>query len=197
MSIISLINVAEYYQGLPHQKEALLYLETHTPLPVLEEFSKIWRNDPVDITIEDVDWKDFSSPISKYFILGEATNWSKNRLPLSWDLVAKNNIITMAKELDIIRETWGKPIYVNSWFRPSADRGYPVDVNQQVGGSSKSQHRFGSAADIRPSYGEDGIKFENWLDKEMWNDKALGYGQKAGKGFTHLDLRQGHIRWNY
>jgi hypothetical protein len=45
-------------------------------------------------------------------------------------------------------------------------------------------------------------EFEDFLDNN-WGG-ALGYGQAAGRGFTHLDLRgggwrrgMGDIRWDY
>ena len=86
-----------------------------------------------------------------------------------------------------MREAWGSPLLVNSWYRPP-------DINRAVGGASNSQHLYGKAADIRPAQGNI-YDFQKWLDNVAWKDKAVGYGAK--KGFVHVDLRPGRIRWNY
>jgi peptidoglycan hydrolase-like protein with peptidoglycan-binding domain len=130
-----------------------------------------------------VDWTDFNQPISDYFTVGEATNFDPQRVPTN--LTIQKNILLLAKELDKVREAWGSPISVNSWYRPPS-------VNKAVGGVRNSQHLTGKAADIRPKQG-DVLAFQSWLDKR-WG-KALGYGAK--RGFVHVDLRPGNIRWNY
>lgn len=147
----------------------------------IDKFTRQWRNEGY------LDWYDMSSKVSKYFTVGEVTNNETRRIPRSADVC--NNILTLAKELDKIREAWGSPIIVTSWYRP-------YSVNKSVGGSRYSQHLTGRAVDIYPANGK-GLEFEKWLDNVAWKDKALGYGQKAGRNFTHLDLRQGRIRWNY
>jgi GH24 family phage-related lysozyme (muramidase) len=136
-------------------------------------------------TVEKVNWKAFGSPVSKYFIIGEVFQWDKNRITDDKDI--QNNILELAKELDKIREEWGSPIQVTSWYRPS-------DINRAVGGVPNSQHLTGGAVDVYPSNGNI-WEFQEWLDTEMWRDRALGYG--AIKGFVHLDLRQKAIRWDY
>ena len=136
-------------------------------------------------TLNNIDWNDFDSPIGKYFTVGELLRYDKRRIPTS--NTVKENILKIVKELDKIREDWGSPIGITSGYRPP-------DVNRRVGGVSNSQHLTGNAVDIYP-IGKNGIEFEKWLDKR-W-DKALGYGQRSGRGFTHLDLRPGRIRWNY
>lgn len=133
----------------------------------------------------DVNWSDFNSQVSKYFTLREVTNGDRRRLPPCDEV--KNNIFTLAQELDKVRSAWGSPIIVTSWYRPPA-------INKDVGGSDKSQHLYGKAVDIKPAQG-DIKKFQKWLDCEAWKDKALGYGAK--KGFVHCDLRPGNYRWNY
>lgn len=42
-SPIDLVNVAKYYQGLPHQARAIAYLQSNIPEPVLVEFARLWR----------------------------------------------------------------------------------------------------------------------------------------------------------
>jgi len=134
-----------------------------------------------------INWNDNKSKISRFFTVGEVTQNDKRRIPLVGS-VQEKRIITLAIQLDLIRLKWGKPILVSSWYRPFA-------VNKEVGGAVNSQHLMGSAVDVYPSSGS-GIVFENFLDKE-WGNRALGYGQLAGRGFTHLDLRSGRLRWNY
>jgi len=134
-----------------------------------------------------INWHNPSSKVSRYFYVGEVTQNDKRRIPLVGSIQEKR-IITLAIELDLIRVKWGNPIMVTSWYRPLA-------VNQEVGGAVNSQHLTGAAVDVYTTVGS-GVTFEKFLDKE-WGNRALGYGQLAGRGFTHLDLRIGRIRWNY
>lgn len=134
-------------------------------------------------SIVKIDWKDFNCKVSDYFSVKEVTHNDKRRIPQSDSI--KQNIILLANELDNVRSAWGKPIGVTSWYRPPA-------INAAVGGVPNSQHITGKAADIYPING-DIWAFQKWLDSR-WN-KALGYGAK--KGFVHVDLRPGRLRWNY
>lgn len=128
-------------------------------------------------------WTDPKQKISKYFSVIEVTKGDPKRIPTNQAHIA--NILRLAKELDEIREAWGAPIGVTSWYRP-------IPVNRAIGGAKNSQHINGSAADIYP-IDDEILPFQSWLDKR-W-DKALGYGAK--KGFVHIDLRPNRIRWNY
>lgn len=131
---------------------------------------------------EPIDWTDIECKISEFFTVGEVCQYSEDRIPSS-ELV-KNRAIALAKELDQVRKSWGKPILVTSWYRPPA-------INKAVGGVPNSQHLTGAAADIFTTTNI--VEFQDWLDKN-WT-KALGYGAK--KGFVHLDLRPVRLRWNY
>ena len=99
----------------------------------------------------------------------------------------KNNAILLAKQLDKLREEYGQPLLITSWYRPE-------NINRAVGGVKGSKHTLGIAADVRPADG-DVRRFEKWVDAR-WN-MSLGWGSK--KGFVHLDLsRPGQrVRWNY
>lgn len=134
-----------------------------------------------------VNWNKANARISKYFTVAEVTQGDYRRIPKSGTDIEKN-ILYLAEKLDEIRSLWGSAIGVTSWYRPH-------QVNAEVGGVSNSQHINGGAVDIYNYYGDE-YEFERMLDK-YWQDRHLGYGVISGKGFTHLDLRKGHIRWNY
>lgn len=57
------------------------------------------------------------------------------------DAAVLENLHTLAKGLERVRAVIGKPIHVNSGYRSPA-------VNAAIGGSDKSQHKLGLAADI-------------------------------------------------
>ena len=142
-----------------------------------------------------VNWKNPQCKVSKYFTVLEVTQGDRRRVPVVGSQIEKN-IFRFAKELDIVREAYGHPLGVSSFFRPEP-------INTQVGGSSKSSHRFGFAADIYPLAGGTVKQLQDWLDNR-WLD-ALGFGWKSG--FVHLDSRggggfdkpgsEGKVRWNY
>lgn len=136
---------------------------------------------------QDIDWHDFSDHVSEFFQVREVVNGQTARIPTTDEV--KKNIFRLALELDKVRSAWGSPIIVTSWYRP-------LHINRQIGSGDGSQHILGKAVDIYPANGK-ATGFEKWLDQEVWKDRALGYGVKAGRGFTHLDLRTGRIRWNY
>ncbi len=140
-----------------------------------------------------VNWKDPNCRVSKYFLVKEVTQNDPRRIPKSGSEDEKD-ILDLARKLDHLREAWGVPIGVTSWFRPEP-------VNAQVGGVSGSQHTFGRAVDIytmdSDGFSQRDREFEDWLDTVAWKDMALGYGVRSGRGFTHLDSRPGKIRWTY
>lgn len=140
-----------------------------------------------------IDWANPQCPISKCFTVGEVTQRDAERIP-SPGSEEEINILALAEQLDLIRESWGAAIAITSWYRPYL-------INLAVGGVADSQHITGGAADIYPIEG-DGQHFEEWLD--IYWGGALGYGQHSGRGFTHVDLRgggfkdgAGSIRWTY
>ena len=140
-----------------------------------------------------IDWHNPRCKVSRYFTVAEVTQGKSNRIPERGSQ-EEANILRLAKELDVVREAWGSPIGVTSWYRPAA-------VNQAVGGVADSQHIYGLAADIYTMDATDqwhprNQEFERWLDQTAWRDRALGFGCAANKGFTHVDLR-GRLRWDY
>jgi putative chitinase len=154
--------------------------DDHWELPWLKPPSR-----PLPILPSQVDWDNFEAPVSEYFTVGEVTQKDRRRIPT--DLKIQANILRLAERLDEVRDKWGGPIIVTSWYRP------PL-VNREVGGKSNSQHINGSAVDIAPANGQI-YQLQRVVDVGLWRNNALGYGAKYG--FVHLDLRPGHIRWNY
>lgn len=148
--------------------------------------------------VKTVNWEQFNpplidSPLSRWFMVGEAFN--NQIIRVTNDPAIRQRIVTLAKELDKIRDDWGSAIGVTSWYRPPF-------INRKVGGASNSRHLYGDAVDIYPINGNNIHGFQSWLDKS-WHG-ALGYG--ASKGFVHLDMRNGKgwktggnkgARWNY
>jgi hypothetical protein len=141
-----------------------------------------------------LDWWDTRDDlISKYFTEFEVTKGDSRRIPAKNSQVEKN-ILTMAGELDKVRNEWGSGIHVTSWYRP-------LPVNLEVGGVRNSTHIDGRGIDIYAGNGDD-WGFEEFLNAH-WGG-GLGYGVASGRGFTHLDLREGGwrrgagtIRWTY
>lgn len=126
-----------------------------------------------------VDWNNPVANVSQNFKVREVTQGDPQRIPRDESII--NTILKLAQELDKVRADWGSPIMVTSWYRPPA-------INSAVGGVPNSQHITGGAADIYPLNGED-VRFEQWLDENWYG--AIGYGVRSGRGFVHLDIRNG------
>lgn len=137
-------------------------------------------------------WTDWNQKVSSFFTVGEVLQYDSRRVPQDKQIIG--NILALSDELDLLREEWGSPVGVTSWYRPP-------EINRAAGGVSNSQHLLGLAADIYTMDGED-VAFERFLDAH-WGG-ALGYGVGSELGFTHVDLRGGGwrkgskaIRWWY
>ena len=86
--------------------------------------------------------------------------------------------------LDKIRESYGKPIRINSAYRSSK-------WNKRVGGSSLSQHLKGRAVDIPISNQEDGDELERLFITEAGENNGIG----RYNTFIHVDIRGYKARW--
>lgn len=133
-----------------------------------------------------IDWHDPRCRVSRFFSVLDVTKGDPRRIPVPGSQTEKN-VLWMAGELDKLRDAWGGPVGVTSWYRSP-------EVNRQVGGARNSQHLRGWGVDIYCMQGNI-FEFQSWLDKR-WN-RALGYGGK--RGFIHLDGRGpgSRIRWHY
>ncbi len=91
--------------------------------------------------------------------------------------------IELVKILEDIRKHFNRPVKINSGHRCNK-------YNKSVGGSSKSQHLYGRAADIVIN-GVDPYEIYCYLD-ECYPD-SLGLGSYVN--FTHVDTRTVKARW--
>lgn len=95
---------------------------------------------------------------------------------------------TLILGLQELRDIIGKPIIVNSGFRCAKH-------NQAVGGSPRSQHLFGKAADIQ-SPGMLPLEIAE-IAKYIDVFTEGGIGLYTKQGFIHLDVRGYPARWKY
>lgn len=115
------------------------------------------------------------------FTWSEATKGG-SRIPVNASVT--NNIVTMARRMDEVREKLGdRSISVTSWYRPPA-------INRAVGGARNSTHLRGFGVDFNAA-GLSPREVQRILDP--WWSGGLGYGRT----FTHLDGRNYRARWNY
>ena len=182
--------IADAIENKPIADNRVVEGEIVSPLPTGKAAKE---STPRSFNPNNIVWSDPLCKISKYFTVGEVTQGEIARTPRPGSIEAQN-IIKLAAELDKLREAYGKPIGVTSWYRPDA-------INRAVGGARNSQHINGCAVDIYP-IGGDIHRFQSWCDAVWFG--ALGFG--ASRGFVHLDSRndkgfktggQKGVRWNY
>lgn len=98
------------------------------------------------------------------------------------------NLYELARNLEVIRAFYNKPIKVNSGYRSPAH-------NKKVKGSPRSQHLLGKAADLRI----DGItpkELAQGIKVLIENGKISEGGIGIYDTFTHYDIRGTKARWN-
>jgi len=88
----------------------------------------------------------------------------------------------------VLREHFQKPITINSGYRSP-------EHNEKIGGSKKSQHLLGKAADVviegvSPDDVADAIEF--LIENKMMKQGGLG----RYDSFTHYDIRGKKSRWD-
>lgn len=96
-----------------------------------------------------------------------------------------DKVLISSKTVDYlqkIRDHFGKPVTLNSGYRTPT-------YNKSIGGSPKSQHMYGRAADITVK----DVSLEDvYLYAEQLGVGGLGYYDT----FVHIDSRDDHARWN-
>jgi len=97
------------------------------------------------------------------------------------------NVLDLADNLQVLRDYLGVPISINSAYRT-------LEYNRKIGGSTKSQHLLGKAADIvvESKSPEEVANIIKYLISE---GKMVQGGLKAYKTFTHYDIRGYKARW--
>lgn len=86
--------------------------------------------------------------------------------------------------LQKIRTHFGKAVTITSAYRTPTR-------NKAVGGTTYSQHLYGTAADIKVS-GVSPIKVAEYAEKLLPNKGGIGIYDT----FTHIDVRDTKSRWN-
>lgn len=87
------------------------------------------------------------------------------------------------EQLDLLRENYGKPIFIRSSWRSPAK-------NQEVGGAPNSYHLSGRAVDIACSNGYDRLSLVREAIK-------LGLSVGVSNRFIHVDNRKTQLVYGY
>ena len=123
-------------------------------------------------------------PKGKYFQLNEFHSGDGEKVPTKY----YTNLQELINNLDIIRESIGKPMRINSGYRS-------VKHNAKVGGKKNSYHLRAMAADIRV-IGMTPVQFRAELEKLIASGKIKQGGVGSYPTFTHYDIRGTKSRWS-
>lgn len=87
-----------------------------------------------------------------------------------------------------LREWYGKPIKINSFFRC-------LELNKAVGGSQNSQHCKGEAIDMDAGSREENKKLYDWCKANLIFDQLIyEYGDESGPDWVHISYKPGMNR---
>lgn len=125
-----------------------------------------------------VNWDDFGCQVTPSLTVGEVLQFDIRRIPASGSAVERR-ILQTAGQFQRIRDAWGHPVGVTSFYRPPA-------VNAEVGGVLGSKHVDGLAMDVYP-VGRSLESFYQWI-RVRWSG---GLGDGRARGFIHLDTHDG------
>lgn len=92
-----------------------------------------------------------------------------------------DNLDKLLVQLNIVRDLYGKPMYVSSGWRPSS-------VNTSVGGSKKSNHMIGLACDFKDT----DRQLTEWCLKNIQKLTELGLYMESPDStptWVHLQLK--------
>jgi hypothetical protein len=96
-----------------------------------------------------------------------------------------DNVRAVAKQLQIVRNHYNKPIRINSAYRTPK-------YNRSVGGALKSMHLLALAVDTKPLFD---ISIDEYYKTMLELTIFKGYG--IGNTFLHTDLRDTYTIWYY
>jgi hypothetical protein len=125
-----------------------------------------------------IDWSDFDALVTPNLTVGEVLQFDRRRRPSAQSSVIPR-ILGTAAEFQSIRQAWGRPLGMTSFYRPEP-------INREVGGVPNSFHVPGLAIDIYP-VGMPLQALYQWL-LVRWTG---GFGDGRDRGFIHLDRRGG------
>jgi hypothetical protein len=121
--------------------------------------------------------KDGNRQLSEHFKVKEfACRDGSDKILISEELIAL---------LEKIRTHFNRPVTITSGYRTKL-------YNEICGGATKSQHLYGTAADIIVG-GTDPLKVCRYA--EMLMPRSGGIGWYIGSRFTHVDTRSTKARW--
>lgn len=130
--------------------------------------------------------------ISKHISYKEAT-YSSTAARLKIDNIPSAEVLANMKLVaekcfEPLREWYGKPIKINSFYRSP-------ELNKAVKGAKNSDHVKGMAIDIDAGSNSENLKLFNWL-KENAEFKQLihEYGDKNGPEWVHISYDQNDLR---
>jgi zinc D-Ala-D-Ala carboxypeptidase len=87
-----------------------------------------------------------------------------------------------------LREWYGKPIRINSFFRS-------VKLNRAVKGSRTSDHVKGMAIDLDTGSNSENLKLFNWLkDNVEFTQLIHEYGDKSGPAWVHISYNPNNLK---
>jgi uncharacterized protein YcbK (DUF882 family) len=97
------------------------------------------------------------------------------------------NLSNLAKNLQVLRDSLGKSIFITSGYRS-------VKYNKRIGGVSNSQHLQGKASDLQVE-GVSPKELGNLIEKLIKEGKMQQGGIGVYPTFTHYDIRGLKARW--
>lgn len=87
-----------------------------------------------------------------------------------------------------LREWYGKPIRINSFFRS-------IELNKAVKGSKTSDHVKGMAIDLDTGSNSENLKLFNWLkDNVEFTQLIHEYGDKSGPEWVHVSYNPNNLK---
>jgi len=130
--------------------------------------------------------------ISKHITVKEATqSATAPRLKIDNTPSAKvlaNMKLVAEKCFEPLREWYGKPIIIDSFYRSPA-------LNKAVKGSKTSDHVKGMAIDLDAGSNSENLKLFNWLkDNVEFTQLIHEYGDKSGPAWVHISYNPNNLK---
>lgn len=130
--------------------------------------------------------------ISKYITLAEATTSQtavRKKIPNVPNAQQIENMKTVGTMVfDKVREHFGKPIRVSSFFRS-------LRLNNAVGGASKSQHVEGKAIDMQGTNGLTNAEIFHYIKNNLDFDQLIWeFGNDTEPAWVHVSYNRGKNR---